>query len=138
MENHQLFDCFTAQILGKLYDNFPKKIDFWINDFDLSFCVDPKERMASEDDEKILHGTFVFLEENGIICFDKEVGYGTDAYEVFSKTGLTLKGLKLLNKTPQSIVKQATIGETISTTLKERGTRVAANLMEKSLWGLLS
>ena len=138
MENHQLFDCFTAQILGKLYDNFPKKVDFWMGDFDIGFCVDPKKRVPNEDDEKILEGTFHFLEENGIVCFDKENGYGMDAQEVFYATGLTLKGLKLLNKTPQSIVSGPSIGETISTTLKKRGTRVAADLLEKGLWGLLS
>lgn len=138
MDNHQLFDCFTAQILGKLYESFPKKQDFWINDFDISFCIDPKERIPNEDDEEILEGTFLFLEENGILCFDKESGYSMGRYSAFIQTGLTLKGLKLLDKTPQSMVQEETIGEKIIKTLKTQGSRAAGNLLEKGLWGLLS
>lgn len=134
--NINLFDCFTVKILTELYGQFPVKKDFNVREFNKEFCSEYYGKKTGETITEILDGTFVFLEENELISYDKS----KDGYRggLFLDTGLTLKGLQLLKKEPNSIKERQALGDLLIEKVKERGLDNATEFLEKGLWGLFA
>lgn len=134
MINIRVFDCLTAKIMADLYEKFPIKQDYTLWNFDKEVCM----QYVSADRSKrldVLKGTFTFLEENGLITFNENSGVENG---FFYETGLTLEGLKLLNKEPKSIKTTEKIGDLLVKTIKDKGLDMAGGIVEKGLWGLLA
>ena len=121
--NIRLFDCFTAKILGELYAKFPIKQDYESFNFATESCITDRGLQKDEELEDTVLYTFLFLEENGIISFDK-----TKAYQngIFYQCGLTMRGLTLLKKEPKSVSKNKNIGEILVEKIKEQGIEKAS------------
>ena len=133
----QLFDCFTAKVLGELYEQFPIKKRFITSEFNKDVCVQfYRDEQGAKIDE-ILYGTIVFLEENELITFDRSKNGWQSG--VFSDTGLTLKGLQLLKKEPQTMrADYESVGDKIINAMKDKGIQSAASVVNEKLWGLMS
>lgn len=90
------FNRLTSTILVTLYDHFPHHSVIQANDF------------FENVDEKVFSctdGTMTFLRDEGFIKFSDSAGEG----QIFIGVQLTLRGLELLNRSPESLKDHQTI-----------------------------
>jgi hypothetical protein len=128
-ENMEIFDCFTVSVLSELYERFPvkTKIDGYETVGKCKYLdgseIDILERTL------ILKSTFEFLEENNFIKYEGNIDSSCVAFDCV----LTIKGLNVLNKEPESINKKATVGQNIRGAIKTGAYDVAIGYLKQVL-----
>lgn len=124
INNIQLFDCYTAKILAKLYETFPRKQNVFKDTF-ISDCDSDLELKEKID---FVCDTLRFLKENGFITYKDYLKADNCNFQDMT---LTLKGLSILNSEPQSIKSRETIGDKIVETVKNGAFSTAAELTKQ-------
>ncbi|EOA0394717.1 hypothetical protein ACHGL5_000081 [Shigella flexneri] len=118
-KNLELFNQQTAEIFAVLWDNFPvpqvityKKFNAALPD-DYFDQLNSPEMKALNQLRSVVDGTFTFLSENGYIL------YGTDHQTGFHDVRLTEKALAVLNKKPEALDGNETMGDKIISAVKD-------------------
>jgi len=102
MQNIDEFNRLTLEILGRLYEEFPNEIFISVNEF-------------YEDSQATSHldtfaGTIEFLRREGYLIYES----GTDEGVMFSGMQLTMRGLSLLERVPDSVSDGKSVGKKIT------------------------
>lgn len=102
--NIEIFDMQVAIIFAKLYDNFPKKINFDCNDLN-----ELSKDITLQEHKEYCDSTVNFLSENGFIDINTRLLSGGYVGVI-----LTIQGLNALKQIPKSISNKPTAGDIIS------------------------
>lgn len=104
-ENIDEFNRLTIFILDSLYEAFPTEALLKAEDF----------FEAPNDTNKFaLDGTMLFLKREGFLHFRSSAGDGA----IFLGVQLSMKGLELMNRTPDSLQSEVTVAEKIKSAIK--------------------
>lgn len=118
-KNLDLFNQQTAEIFAVLWENFPVPQVITYKEFSAEYPDDyfdnPNSDKCQQIDRlrRVIDGTFSFLSENGYIY------YNTDHQVGFFDIRLTEKGLTVLNKKPESLEGDETMGDKIISAVKD-------------------
>ncbi|HGV0302259.1 TPA: hypothetical protein ACNFRT_001900 [Citrobacter freundii] len=118
-KNLDLFNQQTAEIFAVLWENFPVPQVILYEKFDAALPDDWFEQLNSpkmkefNELRSVIDSTFTFLEENGYIH------YKTDHQTHFSEVRLTEKALAVLNKKPEALGGNETMGDKIINAVKD-------------------
>ncbi len=102
MNNIDKFNRLTAEILSKLYENFPRRIE-----------LEPDKDMDREN-RLFFIDTIRWLSDNGYLTYQSFDNFGN-----FFDVVLTEKGLMVLNSKPDIVKGKGTLGEYLKYVLKE-------------------
>lgn len=105
----ELFNKFTAHLLGVLFDHFPVEKDIRLEDFE---CLNNEENLA------IFFSSIKFLKREGFI------NYSNTVYGGFMSVTLTAKGLTVLNSSPKSLETKEPLGKRLSSALQNSGPEI--------------
>ncbi|SAQ58017.1 hypothetical protein [Klebsiella oxytoca] len=118
-KNLDLFNQQTAEIFAVLWENFPVQQIIYYEKFNAAqpdnYLNQPNspEMKALDKLRSVVDGTFTFLGENGYIHFK------TDFHSCFYEVRLTEKALAVLNKKPEALGGDETMGDKIISAVKE-------------------
>ncbi len=126
MKNIEMFNRLNACLFAELYENFPKPI---IHLSVVSFC----EKYECIDAQDIFKATMDFLAYEGLIRYKDS----TNTYSGFSQVILTLKGFGILNKVPDSLKPQESVGEVVVEKLKSGAFNIASDVIQNALLGMI-
>ncbi|HHT0952251.1 hypothetical protein V6X01_06930 [Enterobacter hormaechei] len=118
-KNLDLFNQQTAEIFAVLWENFPVQQVISYEKFDAALPDDWFEQSNSPEMKalnqlrSVVDGTFMFLGENGYIQ------YRTDNQMYFYDVRLTEKALAVLNKKPEALSGNETMGDKIISAVKD-------------------
>ncbi|HEX4500251.1 MAG TPA: hypothetical protein VH187_03640 [Scandinavium sp.] len=118
-KNLDLFNQQAAEIFAVLWETFPVPQTIRYKKFNAEhpeeYFYNPNapEMKAIDDLRSVVSGTFIFLGENGYIQ------YSTDHQAGFYDVRLTEKGLAVLNKKPEVLGSNETMGDKIISAVKD-------------------
>ncbi|PTA87871.1 hypothetical protein CWM66_24760 [Kosakonia sp. H7A] len=118
-KNLELFNQQTAEIFAVLWDNFPVPQVITYGKFNAALPddyfdkVNSPEMKALNQLRSVVEGTFTFLSENGYIQYE------TDYQTYFRDVRLTEKALAVLNKKPEALGGNETMGDKIISAVKD-------------------
>ncbi len=136
MDNIKLFDAYTAYVFQKIYENFPKCINFE----PLKELKNIQDTTNFSEEEKgiIFCETMLWLEENGFLKIKNKIP-PTDRplepmlYQGFYCVRLTIKGLNLLSlPKPKTFDKK--VGEEIISKVKQGLFTEAGKIITQSMF----
>ncbi|ELY6275311.1 hypothetical protein P2G74_10050 [Cronobacter muytjensii] len=132
-KNLDLFNQQTAEIFAVLWENFPvpqiikyEKFNAALPD-DYFYQLNSPEMKSLDQLRSVVEGTFTFLGENGYIH------YKTDNQTYFGDVRLTEKALMVLNKKPEALGSNQTIGDKIISAVKDGTPSVIASAVTNVL-----
>jgi len=106
-----------ANILGELYDNFPKRI---------VLCPEEIDKNADMQTQEAIKDLIIWLKEEGIIRYEN-----MDFSGCFVDVCLTMKGFAILNNYPDPLKKKTSIGEFFSQVAKESSINAVNQAVQK-------
>lgn len=116
---HPKVNKWTAEILGRLYKNFPKKT---------VLCPENIDNNADLEEQIIIADLIQWLSEENIIRYENR-----DLSGCFSGVSLTLKGFAVLKATPDPLKQKQSIGEFLIETAK----KTSVNTLNQAITTLL-
>lgn len=119
MKNIDTFNKMTASVFADLYEAFPKPLVLQCEEF----CA--KHSLLESED--ICKATVEFLEAEGLIRFKSVSGAN------FAQVSLTMKGLSVLKKTPNSVKHEQSVGELVVEKIKSGAINIASELLQNAL-----
>ena len=131
MNNIELFDVVSGNILAKLYEAFPKKIIF-----DCESLCENEFFMGMDKNEKITfcRDTLDFLSDNNILTYSKSSLNG-----LFSQVRLSANGLAILKKPmPTVLNKKETIGQRLKSAFSDGVDDVAIDVAKTVIMKLFT
>ena len=132
-KNLDLFNQQTAEIFAVLWENFPVSQVITYGKFNAELPDDYFEQLNSpemkalNDLRRVVDGTFTFLSENGYIHYE------TDHQTHFRSVRLTEKALAVLNKKPEALGGNETMGDKIISAVKDGAPSVIAGAVTNLL-----
>jgi len=114
LKNIEYFDLYTAKILAKLYEVFPKRICLECED--ITEKHDDLDSMTYRPENEICEDTVRWLKDSGYIIYtDESLG-------CFDGCVLSSKGLEILKQQPKSLKSQEGYGEKLLS-ISKKGTK---------------
>ncbi|EMX2780155.1 hypothetical protein [Klebsiella pneumoniae] len=118
-KNLELFNQQTAEIFAVLWENFPVSQVITYEKFSAALPDDYFDQLNSPEMKalnqlrSVIEGTFTFLNENGYIQYE------TDHQTHFRDVRLTEKALAVLNKKPEALGGNETMGDKMISAVKD-------------------
>ncbi|MCZ3385069.1 hypothetical protein O3S68_22610 [Kosakonia sp. SOY2] len=132
-KNLDLFNQQTAEIFAVLWENFPVPQVITYEKFNAALPDDYFDQLNSPEMKAlsqlrcVVEGTFTFLDENGYIKYE------TDYQTYFRDVRLTEKALAVLNKKPEALDGNETMGEKVINAVKDGTPSVIAGAVTNLL-----
>ncbi|HCO4956462.1 TPA: hypothetical protein N8Y54_003669 [Escherichia coli] len=132
-KNLDLFNQQTAEIFAVLWENFPVPQVINYDKFNAALPDDYFDQLSSPEMKalnqlrSVVEGTFNFLCENGYIQ------YNTDHQSYFYDVRLTEKALTVLNKKPEVLGGNETMGDKVISAVKDGTPGVIAGVITNLL-----
>nr|VFK21743.1 MAG: hypothetical protein BECKLFY1418C_GA0070996_11024 [Candidatus Kentron sp. LFY] len=110
MANIDLFDEYTAKILGMLYESFPIRLHLFATVISGDEKNDQHGNIVDKDEKpshafKVCMATIEWLRDAGYMNCGKRCSFG------YKDCVLTVKGLEVLKSVPDSVQTRKTIGD---------------------------
>lgn len=124
-KNLDLFNRQTAEIFAVLWDNFPVPQVITYEKFNAALPdgyfdqVNSPEIKALRELRSVVDGTFRFLDENGYIKCEQDKDTVLCPSSGFNDVRLTEKALAVLNKKPEALGGNETMGDKIISAVKD-------------------
>lgn len=112
-QNIDDFNRGCALIMARLYQNFPRRVHFRVNELDAGLDI-PEDLRAELLRERlaVYSATVEFLSEEGFLSYGSHAG--GESERMFANARLTSKGLAALNRTPSALKqKTQTVGDAL-------------------------
>jgi hypothetical protein len=108
MNNIEVFNQVVATVFKELYENFPKPVVLQVKDIRTKAMILDEDwwEMKSGTKANPVYSAVIWLQEEGYLRFTTH-----SAPTIFHDVILTSKGFAALNKAPESLTTQPTIGE---------------------------
>ncbi|WP_350431075.1 hypothetical protein ABIS04_10890 [Shewanella sp. H8] len=141
MKNIDKFNEITAQMFSALYEKFPEKVKFDSREI-LNFQGEFGEYVDGiwNENPELPSEEVEFVQAVADWLMDE--GYIKGVFQSYSPTGtsvtLTSKGLAVMNSVPDSISESSTLGQELSSLVKEKSKEEAGKLIGHTISGMWS